>query len=102
MADTTKRKTDLAYDIIRCITNIDQNKIILEKKIQMFIDNGFASTGSDPITDEILAANSDLSYLTYNKFVQAKDISDAIIALYDANSREIEIMINELRGLIGK
>lgn len=102
MADTTQRKIDLSFDIIRCVTNIDQNKIILEKKIQMFIDNGFASGGSDPLTDEILASNPDLAYLTYDKFVQAKDISDAIIALYDANSREIEKMINEIRGLTGK
>ena len=102
MADTAKRKIDLVYDTIRAITNIAYNQEVLETKIQMLIDNGYASGGSDPLTDEELEAESDLAYLGYDKFAQAKDVSDELIALWAANSRAIEIKINQLRGLTGK
>ena len=51
---------------------------------------------------EELAAEDDLAYLDYDKFAQAKDVSDSLITLWAANSRAIEIKINQLRGLTGK
>lgn len=96
------RKIDLVYDTIRAITNIAKNQRVLKDKIQKLIDNGYAANGSDPLLDEELAAEADLFYLTYDKFAQAKDISDALIALCAANSREIEIKINQLEELTGK
>jgi len=102
MADATSRKIKLVYDVIRAITNVDHNIVVLKKKIQMLIDNGFSSGGSDPLTDEILAAEPDLAYLTYEDFAEAKDASDAFQTLYDDNNREIGIIMNKLQSLTGK
>lgn len=102
MADTTQRKIKLVYDTIRAVSNISENQIVLREKIQMLIDNEFASNGDDPLTDEILAAETALAYLTYDKFAQAKTVSDALISLWEADNRAIEKMINQLKSLIGQ
>lgn len=96
------RKIDLVYDTLRAITNIAYNQEILETKIQILIDNSYASSGSDPLTNEELAAKPGLACLDYAKFSQAKDVSDSLIALWAANSRMIEIKVNQLRGLTGR
>ena len=98
------RKIDLVYDTIRAITNIAHSQEVLKLKVQMLLDNEYDDDGvnTDPLTNDDLAAEPDLAYLTYAKFAQAKSISDSLIALWAANGRDIEIKINQLRGLTGK
>ena len=96
------RKIDLVYDTIRAITNVAHNQEVLKLKVQMLLDNDYDDDGvnTDPLTDADLVAEPDLAYLTYEKFTQAKDVSDALIALFASNN--IQKKINQLRGLTGK
>ena len=92
------KKLDLVTNTIRAITNTANNRDILLRNIEMFVDNGYIEGGSDPLTDQELESFN----LTYEKFKQAKDFSDAFETFLAANGRAMEKILNELRTVIGK
>lgn len=95
------RKTDLVNNTIRCITNIANTRDELKRNIQMMLDSGYAEGATDPLTDEELASDENISYLTYDKFVTAKTFCDGLEVWLAANNRQYEKILNQLRKVSG-
>jgi hypothetical protein len=90
------RKTDLVTNTVRCITNIANTRDTLVRNIELFVDNGYTSGGSNPLTD----AELETFDLTYAQFASIKDFSDAFETFLAANNREMEKIINIIRTVI--